>query len=163
MTEQNGAANGAPETPQSTFTQADVDRIVADRLGRERGKYADYDQLKAKAGEFDKLAEAQKTEQQKLAEQLATAQAEVTAARTEALRLKVATAKGLPSALAARLHGASEEEMTADADALLAALGPARTADPRRPVESLKPGALPAGEPASVDMNQRMRQQATRT
>lgn len=51
-----------------TFTQADIDRIVADRLARERGKYADYDDLKSKAAEFDKLAEQQKTEAEKAVE-----------------------------------------------------------------------------------------------
>jgi hypothetical protein len=44
-----------------TFTQADVDRIVADRLKREReqvkSKYADYDDLKAKAGQSATLEE----------------------------------------------------------------------------------------------------------
>src|SRR5215470_14375105 len=56
-----------------TFTQADVDRIVADRLGRERGKYADYDDLKTKASQFDELAEKNRTEAEKA----------VTAARKE--------------------------------------------------------------------------------
>lgn len=37
------------------FTQADVDRIVADRLARERAKYADYDDLKKAAKEADRL------------------------------------------------------------------------------------------------------------
>ena len=36
-------------------------------------------------------------------------------------RTKVAKAKGLPPALASRLIGDTEEELTADADALLAA------------------------------------------
>lgn len=50
MTEQQtpGTPEGGKQEPQS-FTQADVDRIVADRLSRERAKYADYDDLKAKA------------------------------------------------------------------------------------------------------------------
>jgi hypothetical protein len=36
---------------EQTFTQSDVDRIVRERVQRERAKYADYDDLKAKAGE----------------------------------------------------------------------------------------------------------------
>lgn len=36
---------------ESSFTQADVDRIVQERIQRERAKFADYDDLKAKAGE----------------------------------------------------------------------------------------------------------------
>ncbi|MDQ8045252.1 MAG: hypothetical protein REI11_11660 [Patulibacter sp.] len=41
-------------TTERKFTQAEVDRVVRDRLAREREKYADYDDLKAKAAEFDK-------------------------------------------------------------------------------------------------------------
>ena len=45
--------SGGKEPKDESFTQADVDRIVADRLKREReavkAKYADYDDLKAKA------------------------------------------------------------------------------------------------------------------
>lgn len=35
------------------FTQDEVNSIIADRLTRERAKYADYDDLKAKAQQFD--------------------------------------------------------------------------------------------------------------
>ena len=40
-------------TEDPKFTQADLDRIVQDRLRREREKYADYDELKAKAAEAE--------------------------------------------------------------------------------------------------------------
>jgi hypothetical protein len=46
-------------------TQAEFDRIIADRLKREREKFADYGDLKRKAGEYDKVVEAQKTAEQK--------------------------------------------------------------------------------------------------
>lgn len=55
----------AAPAADKTFTQAELDRIVADRLSRERGKYADYDDLKAKASQFDQLAEQQKTDLEK--------------------------------------------------------------------------------------------------
>ena len=43
-------SNPNPEpTTDQTFTQADLDRIVSERLQRERAKFADYDDLKAKA------------------------------------------------------------------------------------------------------------------
>lgn len=38
-----------------SFTQADVDKIVRERVQRERAKYADYDDLKAKAGQAKTL------------------------------------------------------------------------------------------------------------
>ena len=45
-------AAGEQQEPR-TFTQAEVNSIVADRLTRERAKYADYDDLKTKAQQFD--------------------------------------------------------------------------------------------------------------
>ncbi|MDJ0321665.1 hypothetical protein [Pseudarthrobacter sp. PS3-L1] len=46
-------------------TQADLDRIIQDRLSRHDKKYADYEDLKTKAAEAEKHAEANKSEQQK--------------------------------------------------------------------------------------------------
>lgn len=62
---QGGAAEGR------TFTQADLDRIVQDRLLRERQKFADYEDLKSKAAKFDELESAQKSELEKANERLA--------------------------------------------------------------------------------------------
>lgn len=53
-----------PEPPQ-TFTQDDVNRIVADRLAREGKKYEGFDDLKKKAGEFDKIQAENATELEK--------------------------------------------------------------------------------------------------
>lgn len=61
----------ATQTPagDTTFTppasQADLDRIIQDRVARERNKFADYDNLKAKATEYDQFKESSKTEHQK--------------------------------------------------------------------------------------------------
>jgi hypothetical protein len=60
---------GGDEAPPQTFSQADVDRIVADRLKREREKFKDYPELKAKAAEHDKALEAQKTAEQRAQEE----------------------------------------------------------------------------------------------
>ncbi|MCC5580591.1 hypothetical protein IMZ11_33735 [Microtetraspora sp. AC03309] len=48
-----------------TFTQADLDRVVAERLARERAKYADYNDLKTKASAFDKAQADQQSENEK--------------------------------------------------------------------------------------------------
>jgi len=52
-------------TPEGGFkaieSQDELNRIVGERVKRAEGKYADYDALKTKAGEFDKAAEASKT------------------------------------------------------------------------------------------------------
>ena len=56
--EGSGSGNGP-----RTFTQADVDRIVQERLARAKSTPpADYDDLKAKAAKYDELAEANKSD-----------------------------------------------------------------------------------------------------
>lgn len=64
------AGEGGPQgTGESNFTppasQADLDRIIQERVARERNKFADYEDLKAKATEYDQFKESSKTEQQK--------------------------------------------------------------------------------------------------
>jgi hypothetical protein len=156
------------EPAGQTFTQADLDRVVSDRLKREREKYADYDDLKTAAGRLKEIEDAQKTEQERLAEQLQAATAEREAAEQRArdletgmLRQRIAAEKGLPAALADRLAGGTEEEIAADADALLAAYPPPVDRQQRTPMAQLQPGAVPPGsEPP--DMNEWMRQKASR-
>lgn len=66
---------GQPASGQApagkTFTQDELDRIIAERLQRERDKYKDYDALKQKAAELDKIQESQLSEQEKLQKKLA--------------------------------------------------------------------------------------------
>lgn len=80
------ATDQQPNTgPGSTFTQEQVNQIVADRLNREKAKVADYDQLKERAANWDKFLEESKTEGQKALDQ-ARQEAETSAyakARTE--------------------------------------------------------------------------------
>lgn len=59
-TEAPNSGESAPEQGR-TFTQADIDKAVQDRLHRERQKFADYDELKAKV-------DAQKSEAEKAVE-----------------------------------------------------------------------------------------------
>ena len=108
-----------PSGAEKTFTQADVERIIADRLKREREKYADYDDLKAKAAEAD----TSKSDLQKLTDRVTAAEKRAADAEAKQLRAEVAQAKGLTAAQAKRLTGSSKEELEADADDLLAAFG----------------------------------------
>jgi ribosomal protein S24E len=144
-----------------TFTQDDVDRIVRDRLARER---AGIDELRAKASKYDELEQASKTEQEKALERAAKAEREAAEARTELLRHRVAASAGLPPEMAARLRGSTEEELTADAGELQKLLGaPASSpTDGQRPQERLTPVPLEGGG-ANIDMNDWMRQRASRS
>lgn len=94
-------AAGEQQEPR-TFTQAEVNSIVADRLTRERAKYADYDDLKAKAQQFDT------TKAELNALNAANAQRD--------MRARVAAATGVPVEL---LTGDTEEACTAQAQAAL--------------------------------------------
>lgn len=146
-----------PKQDDKTFTQADVDRIVQDRLAQEKKKYADYDDLKAKAARADEQAASSKTDLEKLTEQidgLKKAQAE---ADQKALRAEVAMAKGLTAAQAKRLAGTTKEELEADADEILEAF-PVNTGEPskpappsRQPRPALAGGGDPTEEPVETD------------
>lgn len=101
-------------------SQEDLDRIIGDRLARERTKFADYQDLKAKAERFDALEEQNKTELQKALDRAAAAEALAADASVKVLRSDVASAKGVPVDL---LSGSTKEELEAAADKLLAFRG----------------------------------------
>ena len=66
---ENGTAGAGTE--EKKFTQADVDAIIEGRLAREKQKYADYEDLKEKAGKYEVLKNSSKTEAEKTADQIA--------------------------------------------------------------------------------------------
>lgn len=70
--------------PEKTITQAEMNEAIEKRLARVHAKYADYDDLKAKAAEFE--AERKRIEDEKLseAERLQKALDEAKMAATEA-------------------------------------------------------------------------------
>lgn len=57
------AGNSTPPAP--SFTQADVDKIVSDRIIREHKKFADYDALKERAKQWEKFEKESKPEQER--------------------------------------------------------------------------------------------------
>lgn len=94
-----------------------LQKIIDKRLGRIKQQYSDYDDLRAKAAEFDKLQEQSKSEIQKLADRVAATENELKAERLNTLKATVASAKGVP---AKWLHGDTVEELEASADEWLA-------------------------------------------
>jgi hypothetical protein len=69
----------AQTTESKTFTQEELDKIVADRLAREKKKlekYADYDAVKTKLSEFEKFEEERKKADMTVQERLETEKAE---------------------------------------------------------------------------------------
>lgn len=103
--EMNGTAPAQQEN--RTFSQDEVNAIVADRLTRERAKYADYEDLKGKAAKADTL-------QQQLDSLTADS-------ARNAMKQKVSGKTGVPVDL---LTGETEEACTAQAQAIRAYANP---------------------------------------
>lgn len=124
-------------------SQADLDRVLGDRLSRERAKFADYDSIKDKAAKWDAAEQANKTELERAQQAATEATTSATQAQQEALRLRVAITKGLPASLVDRLRGATEQELTADADELLKLVTPPESngQQPAGPRPDLSQGA----------------------
>lgn len=104
-----------------TFTQEEVNAIVGKRLAEEKGKYADYDVLKAKADKFDEAEEASKSELQKATERANNLESELNAfkeaEKLRTLRETVAKDTGIPANL---ITGTTEDECKAQAEAIKA-------------------------------------------
>lgn len=100
---------GAQEV--KTFTQAEVDAIVKERLDRQNKKFADYDTLKEKASKYDEFEEKNKSELEKANERANALQAELDsikkASELKEMRTKIATENNVPINL---LTGTTEEE-----------------------------------------------------
>ena len=115
------------EQAESTFSQEDVNRIVQERLQREREKYADYDELKTAAERAQEL-EAQTQE--------LTAKVAEFESKEEHRKLvaDVAETAGVPAGV---LKGDTKEELEAHAEALKSLLqnttGPVIPGQEKRP------------------------------
>lgn len=123
----------AGETETAPTEQTEVDyKAEAEKwkaLSRKNEETAKANAEKARS--FDALEEANKTEQQRLAERAETAEKELATTRLEATRNQVALEKGLTPNQAKRLVGSTPEELAADADELLADLGNTKQTTPR--------------------------------
>lgn len=142
-----------------TFTQDEVNSFMAKEKRALTEKYGDLEALLAKAQKADEYEQSQLTEQEKLDlankakdEEFNALKAELEAFKSSALREKVAREAGIDPALAARLQGATEEELLEDAKsfaALLPMQPQTETKAPKSPapIKNLKGG----GEPDNGD------------
>lgn len=107
-------------------------------------------EAEAKAKELEarlqSIEDKDKSEVERLTEQVATLTKDLSTASTASARMKVALDKGLTATQAKRLVGTTEEELSADADELLADLGATPGSEKKdpppggRPDERLLPG-----------------------
>lgn len=118
-------------------TQADLDRIIQDRVARVKNQYADYDDLKAKAGQVEGL-------QSRISE-LEAANGDLTGKiqtfeqekERATLVSEIAKEKGVP---ASALRGTTREELESHADELAALIKPSA---PVIPGQEQTPDSVP--------------------
>lgn len=131
--EQTGNSSGGSAGGETgkTFTQAELDKILGERLAREREKYADYDQLKKDAEELKKRRETEMSEVEKAKAAAAAAEAklkakeaEIEALTIQQLRSRLVAEAGLSVALADRVKGTDEASIKADIEELKKLVAP---------------------------------------
>lgn len=141
-------------TPAEAFTaitsQEDLNKVLNDRLTRERAKFADYRDLKSKADKLDQIEAANQTEAEKSAKRIADLEAEMSSVRRDSLRLKIAGEHGITDAddIDLFLTGTDEQTLTKQAKRLAE-----RVSDNRRQSANRVPreGTTPSPSDASSD------------
>ena len=114
MTEQDTKqVESTQESAEKTFTQAEMDAIIGERIGRLKAKYADYDELKTKAAAYDEAAEASKSELEKAVEERDRLKAKLAKMEAEKERAqavaKAAAEHGVDADLLSRMSGDPDE------------------------------------------------------
>lgn len=122
----------SPDAGQSReprmFSQDQVNTLLAEEKRKAKPKYADYEELKAKAAQFDQAREDVKSDLQRAIERAEEAENTLAQREHQLLVAEIAADKGVP---AGNLTGTTREELEASADALLAWASP-RQEEPRR-------------------------------
>lgn len=108
------------QAEERTFTQAELNAIVQKRLGEEKAKYENFEELKAKAQRLDEIEEQNKSELQKATERAEMLERELEGMKradsVRKIREEVAAELGVPASL---LHGDTKEDCEAQAKDIL--------------------------------------------
>jgi hypothetical protein len=122
--DQGGNGNTSGDTPAANefkpiTSQQDFDAALKGRLDRERSKYADYNDLKAKADMLDQIEQANLSELDKANGRITSAETERDKAKQDAARVRKAVQYGLSLEIADEfLTGTDEETLDAQAKRL---------------------------------------------
>jgi hypothetical protein len=136
--------------PSRTFSQTDVDRIVQDRLARQKAQYAGFDELKAKADKFDELEQASKTDLEKANARVAQLERE---AADQAQALQDSRLRSAVTAEAAKRNVVDPDAALALIDRAELTFGddgaPTNIADAMESLLQARPYLVGGGRPAS--------------
>lgn len=100
------------------FSQTEVDDIVTKRLERERGKFADYDTLKEKAGKVDSINAEWETKLKDATTKTSELEKQLGGAKLETEKVKIVNEFKLSEELAEFVTGDTAEDMRKRAEKL---------------------------------------------
>ena len=155
---EGGNTSGSTPTADGDFkpitSQDELNRLLNERLARERSKYADYKDVKAKAAKLDEIEQANKSEIDKAMDRVAKAEAEAATVPNkvaDALRSHLVALHKIPADDAELFLTASDPDLLLKQVDRLVARGSEAAADQRKtgnhvPREGKTP-APPADDP----------------
>ena len=106
------------EVDESLLTQADVDSVVEKRLERERGKFADYETLKEKAGKVDSITQEYEDKLKTAGTEKSELEKQLGAAKLETEKVKIVSEFKLSDELAEFVTGDTADDMRKRAEKL---------------------------------------------
>ena len=111
------------EVEENLLAQAEVDNVIEKRLERERGKFADYDSLKEKAGKVDSIATEYEDKLKVAGETQATLGTQLAEAKLETEKVKIVHEFKLSDDLVEFVTGKDAAEMRERAEKLAKGIG----------------------------------------
>jgi uncharacterized protein YqfA (UPF0365 family) len=103
--------------------QADVDKIVESRLDRQKKQFADYDDLKEKAGKVDTISKEWEEKLKAAGDEKSAIETELGAAKLETVKVKAIHQFKLSDDLSEFLNGPDEKTILSQAEKLSKGVG----------------------------------------
>lgn len=103
---------------ENLLTQTEVDGVVEKRLERERGKFADYEDLKTKAGKVDTISKEFDEKLKKAGEEKSELEKQLSAANLGTTKVKLQHEFKLSDDLAGFMNGSTDDELREQAEKL---------------------------------------------
>lgn len=142
-TTQGGTESTETQATVVTFTQEQVNDLIAKERGKIEKKFSDYDDLKNQLETTKQTLESTNATLETITGERDAARSEKESTTLDNLKLRVAMQKSLPLNLVDRLKGQNEEELTADADSLLTVIKP--------PTGSFDAGVRTSAQPLDIE------------